>query len=114
MKNITPIQKLSVLHCVYQMIASADGNIDEERDEAVISEALEALGLGSIHSWDAALQLYPYDCFVHVSELGAADRDLFCKLLTKLSSYSGNTSLRLVCAQHLINLTQNQNICNSL
>ena len=45
MKTIEMIQKLSILHCLYQMIASADGVIDEERDQAAIEIALSELDL---------------------------------------------------------------------
>jgi hypothetical protein len=49
LKNIETIQKLSILHCVYQLIASADGSINEERDETSIALVLSELGLSLIH-----------------------------------------------------------------
>ena len=55
MKTIEMIQKLSILHCMYQMIASADGAIDEERDQAAIEildvagEALAAMAVSCVN-----------------------------------------------------------------
>ena len=104
MKNIEQIQKLSILHCVYQLIASADGNIDEERDNNAIDLALCELGLSSVYSWDSALKLNPHDCFFHVSLLNDNNKKLFRALLLKIANMDGNTTFRITCANHLFQL----------
>jgi len=106
MKNIEMIQKLSVLHCVYQLIASADGSVDEERDQPAIDLASSELGITSVYSWDSALQLSPYDCFIHVAGLNDADKQLFRNLLLRVTEMGGNTFLRTTCANHLFQLCQ--------
>ncbi|MFT3753838.1 MAG: hypothetical protein QM800_13495 [Paludibacter sp.] len=101
MKDIEYIHKLSVLHCVYQLIASADGQIDEERDEAAIDLALSELGFNSVYMWDSALKLNPHDCFWHVSTLNDAEKQLVKNLFLKIVEMGGNTNLRRTCANHL-------------
>jgi len=98
------IQKLAVLHCVYQLIASADGNIDEERDNTAIDLALSELGLASYYSWDAALKLNPHDCFIHASTLNSNEKLLFKTLLLEIANMGGNTTFRITCANHLFQL----------
>ena len=83
MKNLELIQKLSILHCVYQVIASADGRVDEERDDAAIEYAIEELSL-SPYSWSSALQLNPYDCFTHVSGITDDEKKHFETLLLNI------------------------------
>jgi hypothetical protein len=104
MKNIEMIHKLSILHCVYQLIASADVNIDEERDYVAINLALSELGLTSGYSWNSALQLNPHDCFMHISMLDKNDKQLFKNLLLKIAEMGGNTAFRITCANHLVQL----------
>lgn len=101
MKDIEYIHKLSVLHCVYQLIASADGQIDEERDETAINLALSELGFNSVYMWDSALKLNPHDCFWHVSTLNDAEKQLVKNLFLKIVEMGGNTNLRRTCANHL-------------
>lgn len=101
LKNIERIQKLSILHCVYQLIASADGSINEERDETAIALVLSELGFESIHAWDSALKLNPHDCFWHVSTLNENDKLLTKDILLKIVKLGGNTTLRETCANHL-------------
>lgn len=104
MKDLEMIQKLSVLHCVYQMIASADGGIDEERDIAAINFALSELGLISVYLWDSALQLSPYDSFTHISTLTDDDKQVFKTLLLTITDMGGNTLFRINCAHHIFQL----------
>lgn len=104
MKNIEQIQKLSVLHCVYQTIASADGSIVEERDHAAIAFALSELGLTSDYSWNSALQMHPNDCFIHVSNLSYDNKQLFRVLLLKIADMGGNQLFRINCANHILQL----------
>lgn len=101
MINIEYIHKLAVLHCIYQLIASADGHIDENRDEAAIELALSELGFNSVYSWDSALKLNPHDCFWHVSTLNDNDKLLIKNLLLKIVEMGGNVNLRRTCANHL-------------
>lgn len=103
MKNIEPIQKLSVLHCIYQMIASADGKIEEDRDHKAIELALSELGISS-YSWDSALQLNPHDCFIHINMLSDADKQMFRELLLRIAEMGGNVEFRTSCARHLFQL----------
>lgn len=105
MKNIEMTQKLAVLHSVYQLIASADGSIDEDRDKAAIDLSLTELGLTSIYSWDSALQLNPHDCFFHISNLGDNDKQLFRALLLKIVDMGGSKKYRTTCAKHIMQLT---------
>jgi len=100
MKNLELIQKLSILHCVYQVIASADGSVDEERDDAAIDYALEELSL-SPYSWSSALQLNPYDCFTHVAGLDSETQQQFKAMLLKIADMGGNKAFRVTCAKHL-------------
>lgn len=101
MKNIEQIQKLSVLHCIYQVIASADGSVVEERDQPAIDFALDELGLSSVYSWDSALHLNPHDCFFHISTLNNDEKQLFIALLLKIAGMGGNTAFRITCAKHV-------------
>jgi len=103
MKTIEMIQKLSILHCLYQMIASADGAIDEERDQAAIEIALSELDL-PFNCWDRALRLNPHDCFMHVSSLNDDDKQQFRNLLLKIADMGGNTFFRVSCANHIFQL----------
>lgn len=102
MKQLDHIQKLAVLHCVFQTIASADGNVDEERDFEAISLALESVGLQSIHMWDAALKLDPHDCFYHISTMSTENKETFKKLINSVVCMGGNEQLRRTCAGHLL------------
>ena len=104
MKDIEIFQKLAVLHCVYQLIASADGSIDEGRDEAAIELALTELGLNSVYSWDSALKLNPHDCFIHIAGLNETDKQAFRALLLNVAGLGGNTTFRITCANHIIQL----------
>jgi len=104
MKNLELIQKLSILHCVYQMIASADGSVIEERDEAAIEYALSTLDLSSDHSWQSALKLNPYDCFTHVSGITDDEKKHFETLLLNIADMGGNKVFRMTCAKHIFQL----------
>ena len=106
MKDIEMIQKLAILHCVYQMIASADGSIDEDRDAAAIDFALSELGLTSVYSWDSALQLNTNDCFIHASNLNDKEKLLFRELLLKIANMNGNVFFRTTCANHILQLAK--------
>lgn len=99
------IQKMAILHCVYQMIASADGSIDEERDKTAIETALTELDLPNVGYWDRALQLNPHDSFFHVSTIQAEDKALFKQLILELTTKGGNEFLRTSCANHILQLT---------
>ncbi len=103
MKNIEMIQKLSVLHCIYQVIASADGKIDEERDHKALELALSELDISS-YSWSSALQLNPHDCFTHINMLSDVDKRKFRGLLLRIVEMGGNVELRTICANSLFQL----------
>ena len=104
MTEIEQTQKLSVLHCVYQLIASAEGNIHEERDYKSIKFALTELGFNSIHFWDAAIKLNPHDCFYYISTFEENNKKKFKNMLLKISEMEGNIKLRLLCANHISQL----------
>jgi hypothetical protein len=104
MKDLEMIQKTAILHCVYQMIASADGSIEEERDRTAIDFALSELGLTSAYSWDTALQQNPHDCFLHVAGLGVSDKQLFRSMMFDIANRGGNVFLRTNCAKHIFQL----------
>ena len=103
MKHLEIIQKQSVLHCAYQIIASADGKVDENRDYPAIELVLNTLDF-SIHSWDSAVKMIPHDCFFHISMLSLADQKDFAQLMMQVSEMGGNTSLRKICAESLFAL----------
>ena len=94
-------QKSAILHCAYQIIASADGGVDELRDGEVIEYLLTQLQLTGIYVWDAAIRLSPHDCFLHIASLSEPEKEGFKKLMLQISSLGGNTSLRRVCAESL-------------
>ena len=98
------IQKLSVLHCVYQTIASADGSIEIDRDYDAIEFALSETGLSSDYYWNSALQMNPHDCFIHVSTLNDNDKQSFRNLLLRIAEMGGNKLFRINCANHIIQL----------
>lgn len=100
------IQKLSILHCVYQTIASADGCVEPERDGEAIELALNELGLDSFYSWDSALKLNPHDCFFHINVLESVYKQQFKALLIKIAEMGGNRLFRLNCAEHIAQLCQ--------
>lgn len=104
MKDLEMIQKLSVLHCILQVIASADGEYSEARDQEAIRLALVELDLPSGFSLNGALRLNPYDCFFHLSSLSDADREAFHKLMLSISGMAGNTAARTNCANYLVSL----------
>lgn len=108
MKNLELIQKLSILHCVYQVIASADGSVVEERDNAAIDYAIEELSL-SPYSWSSALQLNPYDCFTHVAGLDNETQQQFKAMLLKIADMAGNKAFRVTCAKHLFEFCKLKN-----
>lgn len=107
MKNLEMIQKIAILHCVYQMIASADGSIMEQRDRSAIDYALTELGLTSGYSWDTALQQNPHDCFFHVGTLNDSDKQLFRLMMLEIADMGGNAFLRTSCANHIFQLANN-------
>jgi len=104
MKNLEMIHKLSVLHCVYQLIASADGSIDDERDKAAIDLTLSELGLTASYTWESSLQLNPHDCFFHVSGFSKQDKQLLHSLLFKIAEMGGSYKYRMTCAKHILQL----------
>ncbi|WP_243345351.1 hypothetical protein [Parabacteroides sp. FAFU027] len=104
MKDIEMIQKLSVLHCILQMIASADGGFNEERDQDAIDVTLKELDLPPGFSLNGALRLNPYDCFVHLNSLNDQDREAFHQLMHKIAGMAGDTEVRMNCANYLLGL----------
>lgn len=106
MKNLEMIQKISILHCVYQMIASADGSIEEERDRPSIDFALSELGLTSAYLWDSAVQQNPHDCFFHVAGLSGSDKQLFKSLMLETANRGGDVFLRISCANYIFQLAK--------
>jgi|GEM_PF-861068 len=100
MKDIEMIHKLSVLHCILQMIASADGGFNEERDQEAIDVALKELDLPVGFSLNGALRLNPYDCFTHLYSLNDQDREAFHKLMLTIATMAGDTEVRMTCANY--------------
>lgn len=97
-------EKLALLHCVYQLIASAEGNIDEERDFESISLALKSTGNLSIHNWDKAMSLHPHDCFKIIEQTSPEAKAEFRGIMGKLVNLGTNTRLREICAESLYKL----------
>ena len=105
MTHLEMIHKLSVLHCAYQLIASADGAIDEERDYPAIELVLNNLNI-SIHSWDSAMKMIPHDCFFHISTLSDNDKASFKTMMLQICEMGGNREFRINCAKSLFQLCQ--------
>lgn len=103
MKELTQIQKLAVLHCVYQLIASADGGIDEERDHEAVTLAIDAVALTSF-GWNQALRQNAHDCFFHVQTLTDQQKEKFKTLLLKVVEMGGHRAFRMTCAEHIFQL----------
>ncbi len=104
MKNLEMIQKLSVLHCVLQMIASVDGGFDEVRDQQAIELTLSELYLPVGFSLNSALRLNPYDCFIHLYSLSDQDREAFRSLMHKIAGMAGDPEVGLNCANYILDL----------
>lgn len=103
MKELAQIEKLSVLHCVYQLIASADGGIDEERDHEAVTLAIDAVALTS-SSWSQALRINPHDAFYHLSSIRDDQKSDFRELLLRITEMGGHREFRITCAKHLFEL----------
>lgn len=97
-------EKLALLHCAYQLIASAEGNIDEERDFDSISFVLNETGNLSIHNWDKAASLSPHDCFKLIENTNSDARAEFRRIMKQLTTYGTNNRLREICAESLFKL----------
>ncbi len=96
--------KLAFLHCVFQLIASAEGNIDEDRDHEDISLALKTVGNLSIYNWDAALRLNPHDCFYHIGNLTNELKSEFKQIIYEIAQHGTKPNLRKICADSLFEL----------
>lgn len=103
MGDISHIQKLSILHCVYQQIASADGSIDEVRDFDAVSLAVNTVGL-SLYDWKTGMQQNSHDSFFHLQSLLEEDKVIFRKLLLQVAEMGGHREFRISCANHLFEL----------
>lgn len=97
-------EKLALLHCAYQLIASAEGNIDEERDFECIELVLKKTGNLSIHNWDRATGLNPHDCFKIIDNTGFEAKTEFREIMTRLTQYGTNNTLRQICAESIFKL----------
>lgn len=97
-------EKLALLHCAYQLIASAEGNIDEERDFESISFVLKRTGNLSIHNWDRAVGLNPHDCFKIIEHTGSEAKIEFREIMNQLAHYGTNSRLKEICAESLYKL----------
>lgn len=105
MNQLSRIQQLSILHCVYQQIASADGSMDEERDFEAVKLAVETVGL-SLYDWKTGMQQNPHDSFFHLQSLSLEDKVIFRKLLFQIAEMGGHREFRITCAQHLFELCE--------
>lgn len=99
------IQKLSVLQCIYQMIASSDGNVVGSRDDNAINLALRELDLTTNFSWNMAIQIDPNEAFRQVSSINQSDKLKFKSLLLRIAEMGGNTIFRKNCANQIFQLT---------
>ncbi len=104
MQHLEIQHKYAILHCAFQVIASADGGIDEERDYEAISFLLTELGFSSVYAWDSALKINPHDAFYHVSMLDNDDKVAFKNMMLKISAMAGNEKLRKTCAESVFEL----------
>lgn len=103
MQQLDLTHKMAVAHCAFQLIASAEGNMDEERDFSSIQLVLQTLNI-SIYLWDSAVKQNPHDCFFHVSEFSEANKTQFRELMYRLCEQGGNQNLRRICAESLFSL----------
>lgn len=103
MSHFSHIQQLSILHCVYQQIVSADGTLDEIRDFEAVSLALETVGL-SLYDWQLGVQQNPHDSFLHLHGLSDEHTSVFKNLLLQIAEMGGHREFRITCANHLFEL----------
>ncbi len=99
MKSFNIDQKYAVLHCVFQIVYSSFGNVDEERDEAIIDYSLTELGFGSIYAWDRASSLHPHDCFHHIALLNDAHKQQVRHFLIAIPSLSSQPETSAQCVE---------------
>jgi hypothetical protein len=104
MNELELIQKQSVLQCVYQIIASADGELNEKRDLKAIDYAMEQIGIDDDAIWSKALSLNCYDAFTHLSQIPAEDKKSLKTTLLKIANMGGDTLTRRTCAEHICHL----------
>ena len=98
------IQKMSILHCVYQMIISADESTDGVQYSESVETALIALDLPN-NAWENAIRLNTYDSFTHISGLKESEKILFKNLILKIANMGENSFLRVTCANHILQLS---------
>ena len=104
MNNLDLLQKQAVLQCVYQVIASADGDIEENRDFEAIEYVMNLLEVESINVWEKALSLNCYDAFTHLSQIPTEDKKALKTTLLKIAEMGGDTLTRRTCAEHICHL----------
>lgn len=103
LSSLEQLQKLALLHCIYQLIASADGGIDEERDHEAVTLAIQAVELTS-SSWNQALRINPHDAFYHLGGLSDEQKSGVRALLLRVAEMGGHREFRITCAHHLFEL----------
>ena len=101
MKHFELIQQQSVLQCVYQIIASADGELNEQRDMKAIDLVMTQLGLETDEIWEKALSLNCYDAFTHLSQIPTDDKKALKTTLLQIAEMGGDTLTRKTCAEHI-------------
>lgn len=111
MKNLKPNEQLAVLQLVYQLIVSADGSINAQRDDSEISLALRALGYDKALTmnyignalWNEAINFNPFEAFAIVSQLDGEAKQEFKKLLNTIAWSKGNRGNRIDIANQIYN-----------
>ena len=98
-------EKLALLQLIYQLIISAEGDINEYRDNASIDYALYSLGYSPKYPstrllgnelWRKAIQeMNPYEAFDIIRNLNPAIKRLVKKLLEYIANINGNKYARL-------------------
>ena len=110
MENLEMIQKLAVLTNVYQLIASADGSVKPERDNATIDAVSKVLGFTSKTAfnllWNAAIMSNPHEAFECVSKFSRAQKIEFSRLIILVVNGGGNKTGRSNCAQQIFQYTK--------
>lgn len=104
MQHLEIQHKYAILNCAFQVIASADGSIDEDRDYEAISFLLAELCFSSVYAWDSALKINSHDAFYHVSTLDNEAKAVFKNMMLKISTMAGNEKLRKTCAESVFEL----------
>lgn len=102
MKSLELEKQIAVLQLVYQLIVSADGCMNEQRDNVAIDFALSELGYkpeglgGNVGNmiWNKATEANPFEAFSIVSHLDNNIKMKFKDMILRIAAMGGNKLFR--------------------